>query len=109
MNRIKQLRTEKNLTQESIAKILNVETAAISKYETERVPLKDEYIKKLAKFFNVTCDYLLCMSDIRNTNLPHITTPQHNIIDTKDFSKKELEEIKNQIEFIKWKKKHKAV
>jgi len=105
MNRIKQLRTELNLTQESIAKILNVETAAISKYETERVPLKDEYIKKLANFFNVTSDYLLCISDVRNINQLPSNTSKYNIIDTDDFSKEEIEELKKQVEFIKWKKR----
>lgn len=104
MNRIKQLRMEKNLTQENIAKVLNVEVAAISKYETERVPLKDEYIKKLANFFNVTSDYLLCLSDVREPNTTIRTVHQSNIINTNGFSKEEIEEIKNQIEFIKWKK-----
>jgi len=108
MNRIKQLRTERNLTQESIAKVLNVEIAAISKYETERVPLKDEYIKKLANFFNVTSDYLLCISDIRNVNQSNINNSSgHNVIDTKGFSKEEIEELKKQVEFIKWKKRKK--
>ena len=66
MNRLKQLREEKDLKQEDIAKLLHVEIAAISKYETGRVQLKDEYIKILSNFFNVTSDYLLGITDIRN-------------------------------------------
>lgn len=66
MNRLKQLRTEKNITQDVLAKLLCMEVAGYSKLETERVPLKDEYILKLADFFGVSTDYLLGKSDIRN-------------------------------------------
>ena len=65
MNRIKQLRNERNINQDVLAKLLGIEIAGISKLETGRVPLKDEYIVKLAEFFNVTTDYLLGKSDIR--------------------------------------------
>ncbi len=66
MNRIKQLRNEKNINQDVLAKLLGLEIAGISKLETGRVPLKDEYIVKLAEYFNVSTDYLLCKSNIRN-------------------------------------------
>lgn len=66
MNRIKQLRNEKKINQDVLAKLLGLEIAGISKLETERVPLKDEYIIKLAEYFNVSTDYLLGKSDIRN-------------------------------------------
>ena len=65
MNRLKQLREEKELKQEDIAKLLHLEIAAISKFETGRVPLKDEYIKILCNFFDVSSDYLLGLSDVR--------------------------------------------
>jgi transcriptional regulator with XRE-family HTH domain len=66
LNRIKQLRNEKNIKQEVLAKLLNLEVAGVSKLETGRVPLKDEYIIKLSEYFNVSTDYLLGKSDIRN-------------------------------------------
>lgn len=66
MNRIKQLRNEMNINQDVLAKILGLEIAGISKLETGRVPLKDEYIIKLADYFNVSTDYLLGKSNIRN-------------------------------------------
>ena len=65
MNRIKQLRMEKNIKQDVLAKLLGLEVAGVSKLETGRVPLKDEYIIKLADYFNVSTDYLLGKSDIR--------------------------------------------
>lgn len=66
MNRIKKLRNEKNINQDVLAKLLGLEIAGISKLETGRVPLKDEYIIKLAEYFDVSTDYLLGKSDIRN-------------------------------------------
>lgn len=66
MNRIKALRAEKNIKQDVLAKLLGLEIAGISKLETGRVPLKDEYIVKLAEYFNVSTDYLLGKSNIRN-------------------------------------------
>lgn len=59
MNRIKQLRNELKINQDVLANLLGLEVAAISKLETGRVPLKDEYIVKLSEYFNVSCDYLL--------------------------------------------------
>jgi repressor LexA len=69
MNRIKQLRNEKNITQEVLGKLLGLEIAGISKLETGRVPLKDDYIIKLANFFDVSTDYLLGKSDTRKEQL----------------------------------------
>lgn len=65
MNRLKQLRQEKGINQDILAKLLGLEVAGISKLETGRVPLKDEYIVKLAEYFDVSTDYLLGKSDIR--------------------------------------------
>lgn len=67
MNRIKQLRKEKEITQDVLADLLGLEVAAISKLETGRVPLRDEYILKLADFFNVSTDYLLGKTDVKKT------------------------------------------
>ena len=68
MHRLKQLREERKLKQEDIAKLLHVEIAAVSKYETGRVPLKDEYILILSNFFNVSTDYFLGLTDERMHN-----------------------------------------
>lgn len=66
MNRIKQLREEKGITQSELGKVLNVEHSAISKYEKEIVPLQDSTIKKLCEYFDVSSDYLLGRSEVRN-------------------------------------------
>ena len=63
MNRIKQLREERGMTQPELGKVLNVQGAAISKYENEKIPLTTDTIKALSEFFGVSTDYLLGKTD----------------------------------------------
>ena len=66
MLRIKELREEKNLSQLELAKNLNLTQQSISLYEKgDREPSID-VLKNIANFFNVSLDYLLGKSDIRN-------------------------------------------
>ena len=59
MNRIKELRTQRKITQEELGKIINVQKAAVSKYELGRAVPSTDVLTKLANYFNVTTDYLL--------------------------------------------------
>ena len=61
--RIRELRIEKGLTQTELAKILNTTQKSISKYETEFLDLNTNTIIALCKFFNVSADYLLGLTD----------------------------------------------
>lgn len=70
-NRIKKLRTAHRLTQEELGKKLNVQKAAISKYENGTVIPNCEVLKRLAAIFNVTTDYLLGR-DINDSSLTRI-------------------------------------
>ena len=94
MNRIKQLREERDVKQRELAKLLGIEISAISKLELGRVPLRDEYIIKLARFFNVSTNYWLGMETDTKGLLPVLGTvkagynylAQENIIDYIDPS-----------------------
>lgn len=66
MNRLKFLREEKGLFQSEIAKILGVSTAAVGFYENEKRDMSPDTIIKLANYFDVSTDYLLGKTDIRN-------------------------------------------
>lgn len=101
MNRIKQLRNEKNINQDVLSKLLGLEVAAISKLETGRVPLKDEYIIKLSEYFNVSTDYLLGKSDIRNPEKLEDTLELRNFM--KNYTpptQKQKEQIKSLLEIM---------
>lgn len=66
MNRLKLLREERNLLQSDIANFLGISIPAYSFYETEKRDMSTEIQKKLANYFDVTIDYLVGNSDIRN-------------------------------------------
>ena len=57
--RIKELRTENGLTQQELAKILNVSSMSISVYENEQRKPDSEFIIACSRFFDVSTDYLL--------------------------------------------------
>ena len=61
--RLKDLRLEKELSQRSLAKLLNLSYSAIRQWEScIRVP-NAEAVVVIAKFFGVSADYLLGLSD----------------------------------------------
>ncbi|WP_147564670.1 helix-turn-helix domain-containing protein [Clostridium tyrobutyricum] len=65
--RIKHLREELDLTQEELGKILNVSKPTISRYEADTNEPNTETLKTIAKYFNVSTDYLLENTNIKNT------------------------------------------
>jgi transcriptional regulator with XRE-family HTH domain len=66
-NRLRELREELGWKQSDLAKLLNIERAAVSKLETGRTPLTDDRIIFLSEYFKVSTDYLLNRTKIRTT------------------------------------------
>jgi len=62
---LRQLRYKNNLTQEELARVIGLKPTAISNYESERNEPSLEKLIALSKFFDVSCDYLLGVSDIQ--------------------------------------------
>lgn len=62
MNRIKELRIIKGVSQAQLGDFLGCASTTISKYELERRDLDPKTINHLCDFFGVTSDYLLCRS-----------------------------------------------
>lgn len=56
---IKELRVEKNLSQQELAKVIGVSQKAIDFWERDVNEPKASYIIKLADFFEVSADFLL--------------------------------------------------
>ena len=63
MNRIKDLREDRELRQVDVAERVGIDQRSLSNYETGKTNPDSETIIKLARFFGVTCDYLLGVSD----------------------------------------------
>lgn len=66
MNRIKKLREEFGYTQQDLANKLNGAKSTIAMYENETRKPSMEILIKLSEVFNVSIDYILCKTDIRN-------------------------------------------
>lgn len=59
MERLKQLRLEKHLTQSDIAKMLDITVSAYGNYELDQREPNLETLIKLADYFQVSVDYLI--------------------------------------------------
>lgn len=66
LNRLKQLRLERGLLQSDIAKVIKKSERIVGFYETGERDMNTETLSILADFFNVSIDYLLGKTDIRN-------------------------------------------
>lgn len=63
MLRLKDLREDKDLKQEDIAKFLNISQTNYSKYELGKINIPISSLIKLAKFYNTSIDYLLGLTN----------------------------------------------
>ena len=62
-DRIKELRKAFGVSQVELAKALNVSKQCVSNWENDNVLPSIDMLVKLAKYFNVTTDYLLCLEE----------------------------------------------
>ena len=79
--RLTDLRKDMGLTQDQLAEALNLTKSNISAYERERNEAPDNVKIAMAKFFNVSVDYLLGMTDQPNPYEP----PRSCIFLSRDF------------------------
>ena len=69
-DRLKELREEKEFTQEELGKFLNVSRQTISGYESGSIEPSIANLVKITDIFNISLDYLLCRTKERyNLNL----------------------------------------
>lgn len=61
--RIRDLRNDRGLTQEDVAKILNVKQNTYSQYEIGVVNFPLDAVIKLAEYYEVSVDYLVGLTD----------------------------------------------
>lgn len=75
--RLKELRKQSGYLQKDIADYLNISKSAYGYYEQGRNEPDIQTIVKLASYYNVSTDYLLCKTDIENNSL---TSKESNIL-----------------------------
>lgn len=67
-NRLRELRKSRGYTQVSVQMQTGIEQALLSKFESgERVP-PTETLFRLAEFYNVSIDYILCRTEKAEVN-----------------------------------------
>ncbi|MDU1031901.1 helix-turn-helix transcriptional regulator [Clostridium sp.] len=104
-DRLKELRKSNKLTQSELGKILGVGKTTISMYETGNSTPNDEIKLKISEYFNISVDYLLGKTNIKNHNNNEETIALHSDYDYKDLPDEARKEIENYIEYIKQKYK----
>ena len=64
LKRLKDLREDNDLTQEKIARLLNITRPQYSIYETGKRDMPVDLLRVLAKFYNTSLDYLVEETDV---------------------------------------------
>ena len=64
--RIRELREDKDLTQKQLGEILNCSQRVYSNYERGDLDIPTEILIKLADFHNVSVDYILNRTDMKD-------------------------------------------
>ena len=111
-DRLKELRKSNNLTQEDLAKILGVGKTTISMYENGNSTPNDEIKIKIADYFNVSMDYLIGKTNIKESaddilNSNDFTIALHSEYDYDELPDEARKEIQNFIKYMKDKYKDK--
>ena len=104
MNRIKFLRENLKLSQEELAEKLNLSKGIISLYDQEKRKPSLEILIKLSEIFNVSIDYILGRTDLKNESIPIAASTKDNI-DLSDVCDEDKEAIMRFIEMAKNKNK----
>ena len=104
--RIKHLRISKKLTQDEVAHALNVKRETVTRWETGARDIKTEITILLSKYFNVSADYLLGLTENTSTNISEIgisnktgfsTSTVENILNLSAEHKTILDKIINEL------------
>ena len=68
--RIKDLREDNDLSQQTLADYLHIKQNTYSQYETQQRQLPIEILIKLAHYYNVSTDYILGLTDVKKPYPP---------------------------------------
>ena len=90
MNKLKEIRKEKNLLQKDMAQILKMSQNGYSQYENEITDIPTVTLKKIACYFDVSIDYIL--------NIKEKYSPSKIVNVTNNMNR--LNEIRNDLDLL---------
>ncbi len=104
-DRLRELREERDITQKKLGELINVSTRVIGYYEAnDRFPRDENVLKTIADFFNVSVDFLVGRTDIRNFSDDFVAESKipYNL-DLKGLPEEALKKVEDYIDLIKTK------
>ncbi len=84
MNRLIEIRDDRDLTQEDVSKILGIKRSTYSAYEIGACDINTKNLIKLALFYNLSIDYILYLTDER---MPHKRNSKTNLENYESFKR----------------------
>lgn len=93
---MKELRKDRGISQKELAESLSIGWKTISSYETDNSSPDDELKLEIARFFNVSLDYLLGLID---EEVPY--SRDHYIILPKGYTIEMKNELENYLGYLK--------
>ncbi|ACL76596.1 helix-turn-helix domain-containing protein [Ruminiclostridium cellulolyticum] len=106
-DRLRELREERDITQNELGKSINVSGRVIGYYEAnDRFPRDENLLKTIADYFNVSVDYLLGRTENRQMSDEIVTESKipYNL-DLKGLPDEALKKVEDYIDLIKTKYK----
>ena len=97
--RLLELRKDADLTQDDLAAILNINKHSISSYERDKSEPPDEIKIAISKYFNVSVDYLLGVTDVPAA----LGQERMTFRLPKNFPLNKVEELKQYAEYLTYK------
>lgn len=65
MNRLRDLREDRDMSQKELAAVLNMSQTGYSKYEVGTNDIPTEVLRKLSEYYKTSVDYILYLTDER--------------------------------------------
>ena len=95
---LKKLRGEKRLSQAELAEILKISQQTIASWEVGRTEPDNEMLVKIAKYFDVSVDYLLGQTVVRR---PIETVAAHRTNMDEQMTEEEEEELASYLKYMR--------
>lgn len=99
MNRLKELRKRKKMTQQELANIIGVTKLTILRWEKGDRQIKSDKAQQLAEYFNVSVGYLLGYED-NNSSVSSVVN-EVDLLDSDDNTNNLNSDLKNKINLVK--------
>lgn len=99
--RLIELRKQTNLTQSDLAKKLGIPRTTYSNYENGNRQPDYETLEKIARYFEVTSDYLIGLSENKSENNKYVTfTDEYG-----EITEQEREALEKHLDYLRWQAK----